>query len=111
LRDDDLSILAVEVGALDRAVIDGGIAHVGPIDVTRRHIHSDAVGKAAIGDDGLAVGTIGIHRVYAVPAQFENEQSSRARRAGRSLRSGLLEYAHGQSFRFTVARLHLAGFY
>ena len=34
LRDDDLAIPAVEVGALDRAVVEVGDAHVGPIDVT-----------------------------------------------------------------------------
>ena len=68
LRDDDLAIPAVEVGALDRAVVERGNAHVGPIDVTSLHIHDDAVGEAAILDDDLAVGTIGIHRVNAVAA-------------------------------------------
>ena len=47
------------------------------ICVETRH-NGDAVGEAAIGDDGLAVGAIGIHRVNAVPAQFENEQSAGA---------------------------------
>jgi hypothetical protein len=48
-------------------------AHVGPIDVTRRHIHGDAVGETAIGDDGLAVGAIRIHRMNAAGVQLENE--------------------------------------
>ena len=81
LRDDDLAVPAVEVGALDRAVVEVGDAHVGPIDMTRLRIHDDAVGKVAIGDDGLAVGAVGIHRVNAVAAQFENEQSASAGRA------------------------------
>jgi hypothetical protein len=76
LRDDDSAIPAVEIGALDRAVIEVGNAHVGPIDVARRHIHDNAVGETAIGDDGLAVGPVGIHRVNAVPAQFEKEQAA-----------------------------------
>ena len=38
LGDDDLAIPAVEVGALDRAVVPAGNAHVGPVDVARlRH--------------------------------------------------------------------------
>src|SRR5262249_33070129 len=78
LRDDDLTIPSVEVGALDRAVVERGDTHVGPIDVTSLYIHGDAVGEATIGDDGLAVGTIGIHGVNAVPAQFEDEQPTGA---------------------------------
>src|SRR5262252_1116210 len=77
-RDDDLAIPSIEVGALDRTVVERGNAHVGPVDVTSLDIHGDAVGEAAIGDNGRAVGTIGIHRVNAVPAQFENEQSAGA---------------------------------
>ena len=58
LRDDNLAVLAVEIGALDRAVVEVGDAHVGPIDMTCLRIHDDAVGEMAIGDDGLAVGAI-----------------------------------------------------
>ena len=77
-RDDDLAIPSIEVGALDRTVVERGNAHVGPVDVASLDIHGDAVGEMAIGDDGLAVGTIGIHGVNAVSTQFENEQSARA---------------------------------
>jgi hypothetical protein len=38
-------------------------------------INDDAVGEMAIGYDGLAVGTVEIHRVNAITAQFENEQA------------------------------------
>src|SRR5262245_6468625 len=82
LRDDDLAIAAVEVGSLDRAVIERGDTHVGPIDVTGLHIHGDAVGVATIGDDGLAIGAVGIHRVNAVAAEFKDEQSAGAGNAG-----------------------------
>ena len=79
LRDDDPAVPAVEVGALDRAVVEVGDAHVGPIDMTGLRIHDDAVGEMAIRDDGLAVGAVRIHRVNAVAAQFENEQAADAR--------------------------------
>jgi hypothetical protein len=44
--------------------------------VTSLYIHDDAIREAAVLDDDFAVGTIGIHRVNAVSAQFENEQSA-----------------------------------
>src|SRR5262249_60341249 len=65
LGDDNPGFPAVDVGAFHRAIVEVGNTHVGPIDVTRRHIHGDAVGKTAIGDDGLAVGAIRIHRMNA----------------------------------------------
>jgi hypothetical protein len=43
-------------------------------------IHGDAVWKVTIGDDDFAVGTVGIHRVNAVTAKLEKEQSARADR-------------------------------
>jgi hypothetical protein len=42
--------------------------------MTGLRIHDDAVGEMAIGNDGLAVGAVEIHRVNAVAAQFENER-------------------------------------
>ena len=80
LRDDDLAIAAVEVGALDRAVVEAGDAHIGPVDMTGLNVHDDAVGKAAIADDGLFLGPVGIHRVNETGVQFENEQSAGAGR-------------------------------
>src|SRR5262249_12409340 len=94
-RHDDLAVPAVEVSALDRAVIEAGDAHVGPVDMPRRHIHGDAVGETAIGDDGLAVGAVGIHRVNAVAAQFKNEQPGGTGRTRGSLCSRGLDYGHG----------------
>jgi hypothetical protein len=41
--------------------------------MTTPRIHDDAVGKVTIRDDGLAVGTVGIHRMNAVLTQFEKE--------------------------------------
>src|SRR5262245_62497478 len=37
--------LRVEVGALVRAVVEIGDAHVGPVDVTGLRIHDDAMGR------------------------------------------------------------------
>src|SRR5262249_11884392 len=48
LRDNDLAVAAVEVGALDRAVVEVGDAHIGPVDMTGLHIDDDAVGQTAI---------------------------------------------------------------
>jgi hypothetical protein len=76
LRDNDSAIPAVEIGPLDRTVVEVGDAHVGPIDMTGLRIHDDAVGEMAIGNDGLAVGAVEIHRVNPVAAQLENEQAA-----------------------------------
>jgi hypothetical protein len=42
---------------------------------------TSVVGQMAIGDNGLAVGAVVIHRVNAIAAQFEKEQSAGAGRA------------------------------
>jgi hypothetical protein len=81
LRDDGPAVPAVEIGALDRAVVEVGDAHIGPIDMTCLRVHDDAVGEVAIGDYCFAVGAIRVHRVNTVAAQFEKEQSGRADRA------------------------------
>ena len=52
---------------------EAGDAHVGPVDMTGLDIDDDAVGKVAIGDDGLAVGAVRVHRVNAVAAQFKKK--------------------------------------
>jgi len=83
LRNNDPAVPAVEVGTLNRAVVEVGDTHVGPIDMSRLRIHDDAVGQMAIGDDGLFVGPVRIHRVDSVGVYFENEQA-----ATRSLGAG-----------------------
>ena len=95
LRNDDPAVAAVEVGALDRAVVEVGDTHVGPIDMTCLRIHDDAVGKAAIGDDGLFVGPVRIHRVDAASVYFENEQTT-SRSSSARCRSQFcsLEFSH-----------------
>jgi hypothetical protein len=60
---------------LDRTVVEVRDAHVGPIHMTGLRIHDDAVEEMAIGNDGLQVGVVEIHRVNAVAAQFGNEQA------------------------------------
>ena len=44
--------------------------------MTGLRIHDDAVGELAIGDDGLSVGAVEIHRMNAAAAQLENEQAA-----------------------------------
>ena len=61
LRDNDFAIPAVEIGLLNRTVVEVGDAHVGPIDMTSLRIHDDAVGEMATGNNGLAVGAVEIH--------------------------------------------------
>ena len=73
LWDDDLAILAVDVGALDRAIVHARDTHVGPVDVTGFGIHHDAIGKSAIGHDRLFVGPVRVHRMNAAGVQLENE--------------------------------------
>ena len=52
---DEPAVLAVEVGALDRAIVRAGNAHIGPVDVTGCDIDDDAVGMRAVGRDDLAI--------------------------------------------------------
>ena len=75
LRDDDLAVLAVEVGALDRAVIQVRNAHVGPVDMAGLDIDDDAVGQVAIRHDGLAVGTVRIHAVNAAGVHLKDKET------------------------------------
>src|SRR5262249_19001164 len=94
-RDNDPAVPPIEVGALDRAIIEAGDAHVGPVDMPRRHIHGDAVRETAIADDGLFLGPVGVPRVNEAGVEFENEQSGGAGRAGGRLCSSGLDYGHG----------------
>jgi hypothetical protein len=77
-RDDGLAIAAVEIDALDRTVVKARNAHIGPIDMTRLGIHDDAIGEPAFGNDDLVIGTVGIHRVNAAPAQFKKKEAATA---------------------------------
>ena len=51
LGNDRRAILPVEVDALDGAVVQLGITHVGPVDVSACDIDRDAVGESATGDE------------------------------------------------------------
>jgi hypothetical protein len=76
LRNDDLPILSVDVDALDRAVVQVGDPHVGPVDVTGFDVHHDTIGKSAIGHDCLFVGPVRVHRMNTTSVQLENEQAT-----------------------------------
>ncbi len=61
LWDNHPPIAAVEIGALDRAVVEIGHAHVGPIDMASHRIDDDAIREVATGNDGLPIRSIRIH--------------------------------------------------
>jgi hypothetical protein len=46
------------------------------VNVARLDIHDDAIAVAAIGDDGLFVGPVRIHRVNTAGIQFGTEQAA-----------------------------------
>ena len=74
-RNNDLAVLAIEIGALDGPVVQVGNAHIGPVDMTRLGIDDDAVGKVTARHDGLAVGTVRVHDVDFPGVYLENEQA------------------------------------
>ncbi len=79
-RNDDRTVLPVEVGALDRAILAAGHTHVRPVHVAGPGVDGDAVGQVAAGGDDRLVGTVRLHRKDAASAEVENEQT--AGRAG-----------------------------
>src|SRR6266581_1973410 len=74
--DDCLTVLTVDVGALDGSVIQVWDAHVGPVDMASLGIDDDAVGQMAIRHDDLAVGTVRIHGVNAAGVQLKYKETS-----------------------------------
>ena len=76
-RNEDPAIASIEIGALDRAVVGRDAeAHVRPVDMAGLEVDRDAVREMTVGDDDLSVGTVGPHRVDAVAAQLEDEQTA-----------------------------------
>ena len=74
---DEPAILSVDVGAFDGAIVPAGNgAHIGPVDVTRGHVHDDAVGVRTVGRDGFGMRAVRIHRQDAAAAQVEQKQSA-----------------------------------
>src|SRR4029077_19006698 len=65
---DDRAIFSVDVGPLDRTIVQVGNTHVGPVNVPRLNIDDNAIGKSALRYDGLSVGTVGIHRMNTAAA-------------------------------------------
>src|SRR5580698_6718950 len=80
------SIATVKIRALDRAVIGGGYAHIGPIEVATFNIHNDAVWKSlSLTHDDLEVGTVRVGGKYLATTSTEKEQAgSRAVRCRHS---------------------------
>src|ERR1700679_476257 len=59
-RNDESTISAVEIRALDRAIIPVRNAHIGPVDVARCPIDRKAIGKPASRDECFRVRAIGV---------------------------------------------------
>ena len=73
-------IAAVKIGAIDGAIVRFGVAHVGPVDVTGRGVHDDAVRKSsAFTDDRFQIGAVGVRGKHAAGAQIQKEQAARSR--------------------------------
>src|SRR5206468_2207294 len=75
-RIDDRTVLPVEVGALDRAILAAGHTHVRPVHVAGPGVDGDAVGQVAAGGDDRLVGAVRLHRKDAASAEVENEQTA-----------------------------------
>jgi hypothetical protein len=76
LGNDRPAILPVEVSSLNGTVVRRGIAHVSPVNVSRRDIDRDAIGISALGDNDLAVGAVRIQRNDTVVAEVHKEQAA-----------------------------------
>jgi len=71
---DEPAILSVDVGAFDGAVVQAGNgAHIGPVDVTCRHVHDNAVGVGTVSRNDFGVRAVRVHRQHAAAAQIEKE--------------------------------------
>src|SRR5207245_5836211 len=75
-RNDGRTLLAVTVGALDRAILAAGHTHVRPVHVAGPGVDGDAVGQVAAGGDDRLVGAVRLHRKDAASAEVENEQTA-----------------------------------
>src|SRR5262245_2961293 len=95
---DEPAIASIDVGAFDGAVVPAGNGpHIGPVDVTRFHVHDDPVGMGTAGRDDLGMRAVRIHRQDAAAAQVEKEQPTGAGRVRCGFGLGGLKYGHGLS--------------
>ena len=74
-RNDGFAILTVEIGALDRAIVLGRNAHVGPVNVSGLNIDNDAVRNSASVDNDFSVRAVGVSRMNPAAACFEKKQA------------------------------------
>jgi hypothetical protein len=74
LGDNGPAIPAVQINALDGAVVFVGHAHVGPVDVPLLDIDHDTVRVAAVRHQGLLIGAIRVGAEDPVAAEVENEE-------------------------------------
>ena len=69
-------VASIKIRALDRTVIGTGVAHVGPIKVTGREVHNNAVRKSpSLAHDDLKVGAVGVRGKHLTTTHTEKEQA------------------------------------
>src|SRR5438128_9751135 len=73
---DGYSILTIEIGAFDRAVVATRNSHVGPVNVSRLNIDNDAVRNSAPGNNDFSVRPVGVSQMNPASARFEEEQAA-----------------------------------
>src|SRR6266550_1007819 len=76
LSDDGYTILAVEIGALDRTIVLAWNAHVGPINVSGLNIDDDAIRDSSSAENDFSVRPVGVSRMNPAAACFKEKQSA-----------------------------------
>ncbi len=71
-------VFSVKVRALDGTVVGGGVAHVGPVEVTGFGVHSNAIWQSpALAHNDFQVGAVGVRGKHLATARTEKEQAGR----------------------------------
>src|SRR5204862_1792604 len=68
---DGYTILAIEIGALDRTIVLARNAHVGPVNVSGFNIDDEAIRDSSSADNDFSVRSIGVSRMNPAAACFE----------------------------------------
>src|SRR5260370_824772 len=73
---DGYTILAIEIGALDRTIVLARNAHVGPVNVSGFNIDDHAIRDSSSADNDFSVRSIGISRMNPAATCFKKEQAT-----------------------------------
>src|SRR5256885_17255198 len=72
---DGYAILAIEIDALNRAIVLARNAHVGPVNVSGFNIDDDAIRDSSSADNDFSVRPVGVSRMNPAAACFEIKQA------------------------------------